>query len=68
MEENKPWYASKGVWGGVGTVLSVIAGLLGYTVGPEDVEEFAIAGAGLGAAAFGIISLIGRLKASKKIG
>ena len=63
--EEKAWYASKGVWGGLG---AIIAGLLGaftsYTVNPEAVAEVGLSLAG-GVA--GALALWGRIKATSVI-
>lgn len=67
MEPNKPWYASRGVWGGIVTILSLVAGFLGYTVGPEDREALIIALSGIGGAVGSVVAVVGRVKATKKI-
>lgn len=69
--ETKKWWLSKGVWGAIITVLTVLAGYFGVEVDPETQELFvdqayaaAVAIAGL---VGGVLSLIGRLKAEKKV-
>jgi hypothetical protein len=68
MNESKPWYASSGVWGGVIAVLAAVLGLLGYSIGAED--QVALAGyvATIGSVVGGLLAIIGRVRASKKIG
>jgi NADPH-dependent curcumin reductase CurA len=67
----KPWWLSRGVWGGVIAVLSGIAGLLGYAV--SDAEQALIAdavvivAASASSAAGGVLAIIGRIKASRVI-
>jgi len=67
----KPWWLSRGVWGGVIAVLSGIAGLLGYAV--SDTEQALIADAlvvvvaSASSAAGGVLAIIGRIKASTAI-
>ena len=64
MEETKPWYLSRGV---IGSLAAVIAGIVGiwYTgIDKEHIEAVATSGASF---VGGILSLIGRVKASKKI-
>lgn len=68
MEENKAWWQSKTVWGGLVAVGASAAGLLGYTVdaGMQDqlAELFVLGATAIG----GFIAIFGRIKATKKIG
>lgn len=68
MDGWKSWIASKGVWGGIISVASVLAGLLGYNLADADKEALAVTLAGLGAGLGSVLSIIGRVKAEKKIG
>ena len=64
----KPWWASKGVWGGIVAVAAGAAGLFGFNLDASfqgDLTNWVVAVAGvLG----GGLSLLGRIKASKAIG
>lgn len=68
MDDTKPWYASSGVWGGLIAVVTTGLGFLHYSVSPADqvniVQGLATAGGAIG----GLIAVIGRVMASKKIG
>jgi len=67
MEGTEPWYASKGVWGGLIAVVAGIAGVFGYTLDvPLQTEMISIITAVV-ASAGGILAIIGRIRASKKI-
>jgi cytochrome bd-type quinol oxidase subunit 1 len=60
--------SSKTVWGGIVTVASVIAGIFGYTVAEGDTAALVEAISQLGAVVGGIIAIVGRIYATKKIG
>jgi len=65
MNESKQWYLSKGV---IGSVATMAAGVLGiWFTGIESVQIEVLL-TSLGSFVGGLLSLIGRLKASKKIG
>ncbi len=75
MYDTKPWYQSSGVWGGLVAVLSPIAGYFGYTLTAEDaaavaegVTQLIVVSSGLASVVGGIFAIIGRVRASKKIG
>ncbi len=68
MNDSKPWYASKGIWGGVIAVLAAVLGAFGYTVGPEDMQQLSVIGASIGGSIGGVIGVIGRVKATKTVG
>lgn len=63
----KKWYESKSIWGGLITILSIVLGVFGYTLSPEDAELLIGAFAALGAAVGGIVGIVGRVKATKEI-
>jgi uncharacterized membrane protein HdeD (DUF308 family) len=65
--EVKPWYASKAVIGGAVAVVAGVVGLFGYSVNPEDSAAVTEALVGLGAVVGGLLAVVGRIKASKKI-
>jgi len=64
---DKPWYASRAVWGGVIAVLSAIAGAFGYTVSPELQGELALQITAIGGSVGGLLAVYGRVKATKSI-
>lgn len=68
MGKIKPWYTSKGVWGGVVGVAIGAAGFFGITVGEAEAVEITdllVAGA---TSVAGLVAVIGRVKADRKIG
>jgi endonuclease YncB( thermonuclease family) len=65
--ETKPWYASKGVWGGVVAVIAGALGLLGYTFGIEEQERLVEGILQLIAVVGGALGLYGRVVATKPI-
>ena len=66
--DNKAWYASRTVWGGVIAALAGILGLFGYQLLPEDQTVLIDGGVAVAALAGGIVSIWGRVKASKSLG
>lgn len=67
MEENKAWWQSKAIWGGIVTLGSVAAGAFGIYVDTQtqaEIMDYLVVGAG---AVGGLLAIIGRLKANKKI-
>jgi hypothetical protein len=67
MEQNKPWYLSKTVWGGLVAVGASALGFFGYSVdaGTQDQLSDALV---MGATAIGgVLAIYGRVKATKKI-
>ena len=70
--QTKPWYMSKGIWGGVLAAIVGFLGLFGFVFPPEFVEAMstdvvATVTAGV-ALTGGVLAIIGRLKAVKKVG
>jgi len=65
--QNKPWYQSKAVIGGAIAVAAGVAGLFGYAITPEDTAAVTDAIVAVGAAVGGILAVVGRLQATKKI-
>ena len=68
MEDNKSWWASKTVWGGVIALLAGILGLFGYQLLPDDQTALVDGGVSLAALVGGLIAIWGRVKASKTVG
>jgi len=68
MEENKLWYQSKTVWGGLIAVGAAVAGSFGIDIdaGTQgEIVDYIVVGIG---AIGGLVAVWGRVKASKKIG
>lgn len=73
MIDDKAWYMSKGVWGGVIAFLGVIATrFFGIQINADDqiiITNYLVTGIGQGAAMIGgLLAIWGRIKATKKIG
>ena len=68
MIDIKPWWQSRTLWGAVVTIVSATLGLLGYDLAEADREALSGALTSLGAALGGLIAIVGRLKATNRIG
>jgi multidrug efflux pump subunit AcrA (membrane-fusion protein) len=68
MEEYKTLLASKTIWGGIIALAAGIAGLFGYSVHPADQATIVEVGTALASAVGGGLAVVGRIKATKKIG
>lgn len=68
MEDVKNWWQSKAIWGGIISLVSLVAGVFGFTLGPED--QAALVGVavtvvgGIGT----VLAIVGRVTAKKAIG
>lgn len=68
MEDVKNWWQSKAIWGGIISLVSLVAGFFGFTLGPED--QAALVGVavtvvgGIGT----VLAIVGRVTAKKAIG
>lgn len=67
MENFKPIFASKTVWGGIVALLSGIAGLFGFELNPADQASMVELLTSIGAAVGGIIAIYGRVRTNAKI-
>lgn len=65
--EEKPWYQSKAVWGGIAAAIAGLLGLLGYTVAPEFVDSAASIGVAIASLVGGALAIFGRVKATSKL-
>jgi hypothetical protein len=68
MTDIKPWWQSKTLWGSIVTIVSATLGLLGYDLAETDREALTGLLTSLGAALGGLIAIVGRLKATNRIG
>lgn len=68
MNDFKGMLASKTVWGGLVALLAGVLGLFGYTVGAEDQATLVELAAGIASAVGGLVAIVGRVVATKKIG
>ncbi|MDA0338132.1 MAG: hypothetical protein O2782_23420 [bacterium] len=67
MYDEKAWYQSRTVWGGLIAVLAAVAGAFGFSIGGEDQAALVEAVAAVAGAAGGIVAIWGRVKATKSI-
>ena len=67
LVDNKAWYASKTVWGGVMALVAAIAGLLGHAIDAGTQSELVDCVTAGGAAVGSIVAIYGRIVAKKKI-
>lgn len=70
MDEVKPWYLSKAVWGGLVALLAAIIGIFNADLAAAvsgNSEEIISAGIALASAAGGAFAVYGRLKAKAKL-
>lgn len=67
MNDVKGFFESKAIWGGLIAFGAGVAGLIGYSVSPEDQAQLVELITG-GVGVFGaLVAIYGRIKASKKI-
>ena len=65
--DSKPWFQSKGVWGGVIALLAGVAGLFGFHLDAAlqgDVIDWLAAAGGVAGAA---LAIYGRIKATSRV-
>ncbi len=68
MNDFKSIFASKTFWGGAIALLAGVLGFFGYSLLPDDQAVLVEGGSAAAAAIGGLVAIIGRIKASKKIG
>lgn len=66
-QETKTLLQSKTVWGAILSVVGALAGLFGYSFGPEDQEAVIMIGTTLATAIGSLLAVYGRVKATKAI-
>lgn len=64
----KSFLQSRGVWGGAVAVLGGLGGLFGYTIPPQDAVQLPILLSGIASSVGGVLAIVGRIKATRKIG
>ena len=68
ITEYKSALTSKGVWGGLIALAAGLLGLLGYTISSADQVQLVNLVAGIVSTIGGILAIIGRIRATKRIG
>ena len=72
MNDTKPWYASKGIWGSIIAIISLALGLFGgHAMTPEAqvtlTDQIVAVASGIGTLIGSILAIIGRLTAKTAI-
>lgn len=67
MNEQKNWYMSKTVWGGVVAILASCANLLGLEISADEQGGLVDGLSALAAAAGGLIAIWGRISARRTL-
>lgn len=68
LQDEKPWYLSRGVWGAIVALIGLAAGMAGFTLGEEDRNALGELLAQLAATLGALVALIGRVAARRRIG
>ena len=64
MEDTKAWYRSRTVWGALVAILASLAGIEATAAEQGELAELLVAGVGV---AGGIVALLGRLMARRRV-
>lgn len=67
MEDIKPWYYSKTVWGAVLAIVASLLRMLGFELGAADQSAMADALVSIAGAAGGLLAIYGRVTANAAI-
>lgn len=67
FNETKSPFLSLGVLGGGGAIITGLAQIAGYAVTPVDAADLSTAVTGLITSAAGLIAVIGRIRATKRV-
>lgn len=67
MDDEKSWYRSKTIWGGLVALGAALAGLWGVEIGGTESDALALALSQAGAAVGALVAILGRLAAEKTI-
>jgi|AntDeeMinimDraft_5_1070356.scaffolds.fasta_scaffold58116_2 hypothetical protein len=67
MYQDKPWYKSKTIWGGIVALLAGIAGIFGYGISTPDQVTLTEGFLAVGSAVGGVIAVYGRIVAKENV-
>jgi uncharacterized membrane protein len=67
MNEMKPWYQSRSIWGGIVALAAAIAGVFGAPLDAATHEALATALTSAAAAIGAVVAILGRLAAEKTL-
>lgn len=68
MDDVKAWYRSRTVWGALIAILASLANLAGVEVTAAEEVELADIATGIAAAVGGLMALLGRIGARRRVG
>ena len=68
MDETKSIFASKTFWGAIIAAISGLGGVVGINVTPDEQTVLVSALSALGMAVGTVLTIVGRMKADKKVG
>lgn len=63
---DQKWWEMRTVWSAVSVIVSLIAGVLGYSIGPEDQEQLTLTLTAVAVGVSGVLAMIFRIKAGGK--
>ncbi len=67
MDTSKPWYLSRTIWASLVTVALSLAGMAGLPIGEVDGGELAEAVVQALTAVLGVVAIVGRLNATRRL-
>jgi hypothetical protein len=67
MNEMKPWYMSKSIWGGLVAAAASLGALMGMPVGPAEQQELTEAVLQAVGAGGALLAILGRITASERL-
>lgn len=67
MNGLKQWYTSSAIWGSVVSIVALVLGVWGYSLGPDDQKIIVDGLAALGVFIGNLVAIHGRVTANKKI-
>lgn len=68
MTDTKPWYLSRTIWASLVTIATALAGLIGLPIAGIDNTALTDAILQTVAAISGLVAIVGRIEASRRIG
>jgi hypothetical protein len=68
LNGTKSPFQSRGVWGGIVAIIAMVASMVGYTLTDADQAALTLLLPGIVSGVGGVLAIIGRIGATKKIG
>lgn len=66
-EQEKPWWASKSIWGALVAILASILAAFGYDIGAEDQSAIVQSVVSIVGAVGAVVAVYGRVTAQKRV-